>query len=162
MYTDLAYLRRHSINSMVLLPKIYNLNLIMKKYQTNPNWRIVYKIRGFPGGSEGKMSACNALDPGSIPELGRYPGEGNDNPLQYSCLENAMDGQACRLQSMGLKRVRHDWATSLSHFLYNKSLIFFKSDNERQKNWDHARLEETKETTKCRVRFNPGTESRCQ
>ena len=43
---------------------------------------------GFPGGSEGKASACNARDLGSIPGLGRSPGEGNGNPLQYSCLEN--------------------------------------------------------------------------
>ena len=48
-------------------------------------------IRGFPDGSEGKASACNAGDPGSIPEWGRSPGEGNGNPLQYSCLENSMD-----------------------------------------------------------------------
>ena len=48
--------------------------------------------RGFPGGSDGKESACNAGDPGSIPGLGRSPGEGNGNPLlQYSCLENLMD-----------------------------------------------------------------------
>ena len=46
---------------------------------------------GFPNGSEGKESACNAGDPGSIPELGRGPGEGNGNPLQYSCLENSME-----------------------------------------------------------------------
>ena len=46
---------------------------------------------GFPGGSEGKASACNAGDPGSIPGLGRSPGEGNGNPLQYYCLENPMD-----------------------------------------------------------------------
>ena len=45
----------------------------------------------FPGGSEDKASACNAGDPGSIPGLGRSPGEGNGNPLQYSCLENPMD-----------------------------------------------------------------------
>ena len=45
----------------------------------------------FPGGSDGKASACNAGDPGSIPGLGRSPGEGNGNPLQYSCLENPMD-----------------------------------------------------------------------
>ena len=49
---------------------------------------------GFPGGSEVKASACNAGDLGSIPELGRSPGEGNSNPLQYSCLENPMDGGA--------------------------------------------------------------------
>ena len=46
----------------------------------------------FPGGSDGKASAYNAGDPGSIPGLGRSPGEGNNNPLQYSCLENLMDG----------------------------------------------------------------------
>ena len=46
----------------------------------------------FPGCSDGKASAYNAGDPGSIPGLGRSPGEGNGNPLQYSCLENPMDG----------------------------------------------------------------------
>ena len=62
---------------------------------------------GFPG-SEGKAFASNAGDLGSIPGLGRSPGEGNGNPLWYSCLENPMDGEACGLQSMGLQRVRHD------------------------------------------------------
>ena len=46
---------------------------------------------GFPGGLDGKTSTCNVGDPGSIPGLGRCPGEGNGNPLQYSCLENSMD-----------------------------------------------------------------------
>ena len=46
---------------------------------------------GFPGGSAGKQSACNAGDLGSIPGLGRPPGEGNSYPLQYSGLENSMD-----------------------------------------------------------------------
>ena len=46
---------------------------------------------GFPGGSDGKDSACNAGELGSIPGSGRSPGEGNDNPLQYSCLKNPMD-----------------------------------------------------------------------
>ena len=49
---------------------------------------------GFPGGSEVKASACNVGDLGSIPGSGRSPGEGNGNPLQYSCLENPMDGGA--------------------------------------------------------------------
>ena len=48
----------------------------------------------------------------SIPGLGRYPGEGNGNPLQYSCLENPMDRGPCWLQFMGLHRVGHDWVTS--------------------------------------------------
>ena len=51
----------------------------------------------FPGGSEGKASACNAGDPGSIPGLGRFLGEGNGNPLECSCLENSMDGGDCWL-----------------------------------------------------------------
>ena len=46
---------------------------------------------GFPGGLDGKESACSTGDLGSIPGLGRSPGEGNDNPHQYSCLENHMD-----------------------------------------------------------------------
>ena len=48
----------------------------------------------FPGGSEVKASACIAGDLGSIPGSGGSPGEGNGNPLQYSCLENPMDGGA--------------------------------------------------------------------
>ena len=47
-----------------------------------------------PGGSDSKVSAYNAGDPGSIPGLGRSPGEENGNPLQYSCLEIPMDGEA--------------------------------------------------------------------
>ena len=52
---------------------------------------VLYK---YPPGSEGKVSACNAGDPGSIPELGSSPGEGNGSPLQYSGLGNPMDGGA--------------------------------------------------------------------
>ena len=53
-----------------------------------------FYLLGFPGGSEVKGSACIAGDLGSIPGLGRSPGEGNGKPLQYSCLENPMDGEA--------------------------------------------------------------------
>ena len=49
---------------------------------------------GFPHGSDGEESACNVRDLGSIPGLGRPPGERNSNPLQYSCLENSMEGRA--------------------------------------------------------------------
>ena len=51
---------------------------------------------GFPDGSGGKESSCNAGDSGSIPELGRSPGEGNGYSLQYSCLENSLDRGACQ------------------------------------------------------------------
>ena len=50
-----------------------------------------YAYQGFPGGSDGKESACSVRDLGSTPGSGRSPGEGNGNPLQYSCLENSMD-----------------------------------------------------------------------
>ena len=59
-----------------------------------------------PGGSDGKASVYNAGDLGSIPGLGTSPGEGNGDPLQYSCLENPMDYS--RLQSMVSQRVGHD------------------------------------------------------
>ena len=52
----------------------------------------VWKLPGFPGGSDGKEPACNVGDLGSIPELGRSPGEGCGNPLQYSCLQNSDKG----------------------------------------------------------------------
>jgi len=48
-------------------------------------------IKGFPGGSDVKESACNTGNPALIPGLGRSPGGGNVNPLKYSCLENPMD-----------------------------------------------------------------------
>ena len=51
-----------------------------------------YPLENFPHGSDGKASAYNAGDLGSIPGSGRSPREGNGNPLQYSCLENPMDG----------------------------------------------------------------------
>ena len=57
---------------------------------------VIYTNMGFSYGSDGKESACNAGDPGSIPGLGRSLREGNDNPLKYSCLENSMDRGACR------------------------------------------------------------------
>ena len=66
----------------------------------------------FSGGSDGKASAYNAGDPGSIPGLGRSPGEGNGNPLQYSCLENPMDGGAWWATVHGIAKSR----TQLSDF----------------------------------------------
>ena len=61
-------------------------------------------LKCFPCSSVGKESACNAGDPGSIPESGRAPGEGNGNPLQYSCLENFMDRRAWQATFHGMAR----------------------------------------------------------
>ena len=64
--------------------------------------------KGFLGGSVVKNLPANAGDKGSISGLGRSPGDGNGNPLQYSSLENSMDRGAWRLQSVGSQRVGHD------------------------------------------------------
>ena len=55
------------------------------------NWENTGYFRGFPGGSVVKNPPANAGDAGLIPGLGRYPGVGNSNPLQYACLEHSMD-----------------------------------------------------------------------
>ena len=69
---------------------------------------------GFPHSSVGKESACNAGDPALTPGSGRrVPGEGNGNPLQYSCLENPMDRGAWQATVHGVTRVRNDLATKL-------------------------------------------------
>ena len=61
---------------------------------------------GFPGGSDDKESTCNAGDWGLIPGSGRSPGEGNGNPLQYSCLGNPMDRGAWRVTVHGVTKSR--------------------------------------------------------
>ena len=65
--------------------------MVFHKILTVAPW--LYSV-GFPGGPSGKEVACNAGDPGSIPGLGKSPGEGHGNPFQYSCLENSMDREA--------------------------------------------------------------------
>ena len=68
-----------------------------------PNHRYIHMYEA-PGGSDGKESACNAGEPGSIPGLGRFPGEGNGKPLQYSCLENPMDREAWGVRVHGVAK----------------------------------------------------------
>ena len=80
---------------------------------------IIYHQSGFPGGLEGKASTCSAGDLASIPESGRSPGEGNGNPLQYSCLENPMDGGAWEAAVHGVTRSR----TRLSDFTFTFFLL---------------------------------------
>ena len=67
---------------------------------------------GFPGGSDGKESACNAGESGSVPGSGRSPGEGNGNPPQYSCLENPVDGGAWQATVHGVTK------TNIPHCVY--------------------------------------------
>ena len=75
----------------------------------------VFPLQGFPGGSDGKESTCNAGDLGSIPGLGRSPGEGNGSPLQYSCLENPVDRGAWRATVYGVPKSH----TRLSDFHFH-------------------------------------------
>ena len=70
---------------------------------------------GFPGGSDGTESACNAGDPGSIPGSGRFPGEGNGYPLQSSCLENSMFRGAWRAIVLGVTKSRTQLSDSHRH-----------------------------------------------
>ena len=79
----------------------------------------------FPGGSDGKASACSAGDLGSIPGLGRSPGGGHGNPLQYSCLENLMDRGAwwatvhrITQRQTWLKQLSMHYGTELYSLLY--------------------------------------------
>ena len=85
LLTHVSYIHKHVDIASLLTNK--------KKFYT------IYLISpflcGFPGGSVGKESTCDAGDVGSIPGLGRCPGEGNGNSLQYSCLENPMERGAC-------------------------------------------------------------------
>ena len=78
-----------------------------------------HKVFTFNAGESGDM--------GSIPRLGRSPGEGNDNPLQYSCPGNSMDIGDCGLQSMGSQRVRHSWAHTLSILHCMEYTLFYSS-----------------------------------
>ena len=68
-------------------------------------------MQGLPWWLGGKESTCNAGNVGSIPGLGRCPGEENGNPLQYSCLGNPMERGAWQATVHGVARVRHDFAT---------------------------------------------------
>ena len=74
---------------------------------------------GFPGGSEVKASASNVGNLGSIPGSGRSPGEGNGNPLQYSCLENPTERGAWQARVHGVTRVRTTTTINNKDLLYS-------------------------------------------
>ena len=77
-----------------------------------------FVVPGLPCGLDGKASACNVGDPGSIPGSGRSPGERNGNPLQYFCLENSMDGGAWWVTVHGVIKSR----TRLSDFTFTTAV----------------------------------------
>ena len=82
-YITPSYMQGHLRHQSVFLLKYWD-----------PNLNKLYYITGFPGGSDGEESAGSAGDLGLVPGSGRCPGEGNGNPLQYSCLENSMEREA--------------------------------------------------------------------
>ena len=120
------------------LHEIFNSSLLhrlpVKGFCPTKCWCSV--LRGFRGVSDGKEYACNEGDLGLIPGLGRSTGEGNGNPLQYSCLGNPMDRGAGKLQSVGSQRVEHNWATNkhahthkhsvLSMFKVGKPMLWYR------------------------------------
>ena len=87
---------------------------------------------GFPGGAEVKASACNVGDLGSIPGSGRSPEEGNGNPLQYSCLENPMDGGAW--WATYSPRVANS-RTQLSDFISAKKVEEGEQEGPERRSW---------------------------
>ena len=82
----------------------------------------MYICRAFPGGSEVKAPVCSAGDLGVIPGSGRFPGEGNGNPLQYSCLENPMDRGARWATVHGVAKSR----TLLSDFTFTYVYMYIR------------------------------------
>ena len=79
-------------------------------------------LRGFSGGSDGKESTCNEGEPGSIHGLGRSPGGGHGNPLQYSWQENPQDRRACRATVHGVTK-RHNLATEYTGSVFTLAEI---------------------------------------
>ena len=79
MYFTTKIFEKENLNAKIRLSIPHNISLI-------PRYKYIW---GFPGGSDGKKSACSAGDTGLIPVLGRSPGGGHGNPLQYSCHENS-------------------------------------------------------------------------
>ena len=100
------FLRHLFLNNSHLRHRFFFLNYLQ------PIW-------DFSGGSEGKASVYSAGDLGSIPRLGSFPGEGNGNPLQYSCLENPMEGGAWRAAVHGVSKSR-TWLSDFT-FTFNQS-----------------------------------------
>ena len=88
--------------------------LYSKKYLTHCELQVIW---GFPHGSNGKESACNAGDHGSVPGWGRSHREGNGYPLQYSCLENSMDRGAWRATAHGVAKRKAQ--LSNNHYIIN-------------------------------------------
>ena len=100
--------KKHNIRNEKVVKIIYFIFLIMRTLQKIclSKFGINMNDFGFSGDSDGKESAYNAWDPGSIPGSGRSPGGGNGNPLQYSCMENSIDRGAWQAAVHGVAKSR--------------------------------------------------------
>ena len=99
-----------SYGHLITMYEIWNFKYTCVGYKININTNLLW---GFPGSSDGKETACNAGDSGSIPGSGRALGGGHSNPLQYSCMKNPMDRGAWQAtQSIRLQRVGLNWSDS--------------------------------------------------
>ena len=95
-------------------------NIVKFKKKKKALHKSLLKAVGFPSGSNGKESACSVGDQGSIPGLGRSPGRGHGNPLQYSWRISWTE-EPGELQSMGSRRVRHDWSnTHIKNYVFGR------------------------------------------
>ena len=114
------YSCKASGNISTFMPDFTNSSLLIFHGQFSQKLILVIFFKEvFHSGSDSKESACSAGDLDSIPGSGRSPGEGNGNPLQYSCLKSFMDREdPGGLQSMESQRVGHDWVTNISLFLF--------------------------------------------
>ena len=99
------------------------------------NQRFGKRKQGFPGGSVVKNPPSNAGNVGLILGLGRSPGAGNGNPLQYPCLENSINREAWRAQSMGLQRVRHNWVTKHTQERWRKTVRIMRDRRKGKRHW---------------------------
>ena len=108
-----------------------------------------YNKFSLPGGSDDKESACNAGGQGFIPGLRRSSGEGNGNPLQFSCLENSMERNLTGYLCAGLQRVRNDWVTNTFTFNKFRTKLFLKErEGQRIKGEENGRWKEGNENFK--------------
>ena len=126
-------------------------------YQVPSDLACTKAFLGFPGGSDGKASACNARHSGSIPGSGRSPGEGNGNPLQYSCLENSMDGGAWWATAHGVTK-SHTWLSDFTHSLTQGILSNMKPKESSDQTLIKWSLERWSELTKVSTKLLEGLE----
>jgi len=115
LYSQLKFLKKQCFELFIEVWLICTVMLVSTMEHSDSGVCVCVCVCDFPGGSDGKKPTCNAGDLGLIPGLGRSPGEGNGNPLQYSHLENSMDGGAWWATVQRSQRVGHGWTTEHTH-----------------------------------------------